>query len=131
MVRAHIVIPTAYTKPELKMHRLISALKVPFTSQEPIRMPDGKVYVADFLIMRAIVVEIDGIFHERGRQPMKDERRDEAMKKLGLRIIRITTEELDEHPSGCAEKIRAEIERLPIEVKVAAQRPAGTCRIIR
>lgn len=128
-MRAHIVVPTEYTKPELKAHRIISGLKVPFTSQDPIRMPDGKVYVADFLIMHAIVVEIDGVhWHEHGKQPMKDERRDEAMKKLGLRILRFTDVDIDEHPSECAEKIQSEIERLPIEVRNAAFAPAGAHR---
>lgn len=126
MVRTHIVVPTEYTQPELKMHRIISGLKVPFLSQEPIHVSGKDVpYVADFLIMRAIIIEVDGIWHLRGKQPMKDERRDEAMKKLRLRILRFDTETIDENPSVCAEKIRAEIERLPLEVKVAAQRPAG------
>ena len=132
MVRTHIVIPTEYTKPELKMHRIISGLKVSFLSQEPIHVPDRNVpYVADFLIMRSIIIEVDGIFHERGKQPMKDERRDELMKQHGYRILRFTDVEVDENPSGCAEKIRAEIERLPLEVKVAAQRPAGSISIVR
>jgi very-short-patch-repair endonuclease len=77
--------------------------------------------------MRKLVIEVDGErWHLHGKQPMKDEHRDEAMKKLGLKIIRITTEELDEDTDGCLKKIQAEIERLPIEVKNAALLPAGS-----
>ncbi len=127
MTRMHVPIPTEYTKPELKMHRIISSLKVPFVSQEPIRVPDrGVPYIADFLIMRRLIVEVDGVFHERGKQPMKDDHRDEAMKNLGLRILRFTTTELDENADGCLRKIQAEIEQLPIEVRNAALVPAGS-----
>ena len=78
--------PTEYTKSELRMFPIIISLKVPFTSQEPI-LAEGKGYKADFLVMRAIVVEVDGTSHERGIRPIKDEHRDEAMRKLGCRII--------------------------------------------
>ena len=126
MPRIHNPIPTAYSKPELKMHQLISSLKVSFLSQEPIRVLDRDVpYVADFLIMKAIIIEVDGVWHERGKQPMKDEHRDEAMKKLGLRILRFEDTDIAEHPSECTEKIWEEINKLPIEVRVAAFAPAG------
>jgi very-short-patch-repair endonuclease len=101
MPRMHVPIPTAYTKPELKMHRLISSLHVPFVSQEPIHVPDRDApYIVDFLIMKRIVVEVDSVFHERGRQPMKDERRDEAMRKMNLVILRFANEIIYERPSG-------------------------------
>lgn len=75
--------------------------------------------------MRAIVVEVDGESHEKGKQPMKDEHRDEIMKKMGLRVIRFTNEDTF-NADKCAERMREEIEKLPLEVRVEALKPAGT-----
>lgn len=110
------------------MHMIISRLKVPFVSQEPIRIPNGtpSMYKADFLIMRALDVEVDGEVHEEGKNPIKDEHRDEVLKKLGLRVRRFTTEQVDDEPEACAKGILIEIEQLPVEVRVAAFQPAGT-----
>lgn len=117
-------ISTEENKLEIEMHKIISGLKVPFYSQEPI--PGlGKGYVADFLIMHAIVVETDGPQHGKTRQSIKDEHRDEAMKQLGLRILRFTTEQVYDEPEMCAAKIQAEIRKLPAEIVREAYLPAG------
>jgi very-short-patch-repair endonuclease len=107
------------------MHQIISSLKVPFVSQEPIPTID-RTYVADFLIMRKLIIEVDGPHHLRGRQPFKDERRDEAMKKMNFRVLRFTADEAENIPKTCAKRILAEIEKLPAEVKAEAYLPAGS-----
>ncbi len=113
-----------YTKGELRMFPIIVGLKVPFGSQEPIFV-EGKTFKVDFLIMHAIVVEVDGTSHSKTSREIKDEHRDEAMKKMGLRILRFTDEETFLSKMS-ATRILAEIEKLPLAVRVEAYMPAGS-----
>ena len=59
-------------------------------------------YVADFYCPAAkLVVEIDGASHDY--RQTEDIRRDEFMKSLGLRVLRVTAAEVLADPSGVAD----------------------------
>ncbi|KKR01634.1 MAG: hypothetical protein UT24_C0003G0041 [Candidatus Woesebacteria bacterium GW2011_GWB1_39_12] len=103
--------PSEYTEGELRMFPIIISLKVPFGSQERIFAAD-MVYKTDFLIMKKLIVEVDGDSHESISRSTKDEQRDKILKDLGYPTVRFTDEETWETET-CAEKIQAEIEHLP------------------
>lgn len=85
-----------------------------FRRQHPIEP-----YIVDFYCAEAnLVVEIDGESHE-GRLD-DDRRRDEYLEKIGLRIMRVTNDEVLENLDGVAEVIlraaggfRVDAERSP------------------
>ena len=56
--------------------------------------------MADFYCNRArLVIELDGGIHEKSEQREKDFNRDQIIKGLGLRVLRIRNEELFNMPS--------------------------------
>lgn len=47
-------------------------------------------YVADFACLdRRLLIEVDGIVHDMGDRPKRDERRDAALTALGWTVLRI------------------------------------------
>jgi very-short-patch-repair endonuclease len=58
-------------------------------------------YVLDFYCAaRKLAVEIDGIAHEMGDNPARDERRDAWLRRKGYRVLRITAKELLSNVEG-------------------------------
>ncbi len=52
-------------------------------------------YVIDFYCAKAnLAVEIDGISHDMGDRPARDERRDAWLNKHGVTVMRISAREL-------------------------------------
>ncbi|MEN8251795.1 MAG: endonuclease domain-containing protein [Bacteroidota bacterium] len=65
-------------------------LGVKFRRQHPI----GN-YIADFYCHKAqLVIELDGIYHERSSQRKTDKLRDEVLEELGIRILHFTDDEV-------------------------------------
>ena len=101
-------------------------MNVPFLTEEPIPLfPEKALYKADFLIMRRLDLEIDGDSHGTVHRAITDDRRDEVLKQLGYPTLRLTDEDTF-HAETCAARILAEIEKLPVEVRMEALKPAGT-----
>ena len=72
------------------------------------RQHDGLDYVFDFYCHQArIVIEIDGIAHDMGDRPDRDERRDEVLRSKGLKVIRIPAKDVLNDPDTVAEAIVA------------------------
>ena len=62
--------------------------------QYPLKI-DGKIFFADIYIERwHIVIEVDGGYHNTPEQQKKDAERTEKMKKLGIRVYRISNEDV-------------------------------------
>ena len=58
-------------------------------------------YVADFYCAKKkLIVEIDGIAHDMGNNPQRDERRDEWLKSKGYQILRIPANEVRDNLEG-------------------------------
>ena len=89
--------------PEVLLWRLLrrKPAGIRFRDQHPI----GD-FVADFYCHQArTIIEIDGISHDMGNQPEFDEKRDEALKETGLRVIRIPARDVLADPEAVAESL--------------------------
>jgi very-short-patch-repair endonuclease len=65
-------------------------------------------YVADFYCPAAkLVIEIDGLIHDFEGPAAKDEQRDEEIRNLGLRIMRIPASEIFADASAVADSLIA------------------------
>jgi len=74
---------------------------VAFRKQHPIDP-----YVADFYCSSAkLVIELDGISHDLGERPLRDEKRDAFLRERGYRVFRITATEVLRDPDAVAESI--------------------------
>ena len=112
---------TAFTWPELDLLKIVKEFRVPFVMNEPVRGTyvddEGELqeyeYAPDVLVMRKLPIEADGPHHFRGKQPMKDAKRDRILKqRFGYPPLRITDMELKEDYDGCALKVRLAVREL-------------------
>jgi very-short-patch-repair endonuclease len=63
-------------------------------------------YVIDFYCAKArLAIEIDGIGHDMGVRPQRDERRDAWLKKHGVTVMRIAAAELTHNVDEAADAI--------------------------
>jgi very-short-patch-repair endonuclease len=63
-------------------------------------------YSADFYCPAAkLVIEIDGLVHDFADAATHDQRRDEYMRRLGLRIVRIPASDVMRDPDGVAQAV--------------------------
>jgi very-short-patch-repair endonuclease len=96
------------TKPEEKLWSILSRCQLgglKFRRQHPIEP-----FIVDFYCASAnLVIELDGESHD-GRLPY-DEARDEKLRALGVRIIRILNHEVLSNLEGVAELILREASR--------------------
>jgi very-short-patch-repair endonuclease len=72
-------------------------------------------YVIDFYCaMEKLGIEIDGIAHEMGNNPARDERRDLWLRERGYRILRISASELRTNAEGVIQHILYACAALPL-----------------
>jgi len=65
-------------------------------------------YILDFYCCDArLVVEVDGLAHDMGNRPERDEARDGELKRSGLRVLRIAAQDVLSDPDGAAAAIVA------------------------
>lgn len=77
------------TNSEEKARVLLKKARIPFRQQVPF-----KYYILDFIISnRLLVLEVDGGYHKE--RTLKDKKRDEFCKKMGLKVLRIQNENVD------------------------------------
>ena len=76
--------PKRDSKVEYIFSNLLSENKIKFREQYKIGS-----YTADFLINDFLVVEIDGPHHEVQEQIEHDEKRDNYMRKMGYKVLRV------------------------------------------
>ncbi len=100
--------------PTVSEARLFEALRggklgVTFKRQVPVA---GR-FIADFYASEiTLVVEVDGGYHaERERA---DGRRDRALAKLGVHVLRLLAQLVMSDPAAAVERVRAEVERLVV-----------------
>ena len=63
-------------------------------------------WVLDFYCAAArVAFEIDGMAHDMGDRPVRDERRDEALGALGIEVMRIPAADVLRSPEAVAEGI--------------------------
>jgi very-short-patch-repair endonuclease len=65
-------------------------------------------YVLDFYCHEArLIVEVDGIAHDMGDMPQRNQIRDAHFKSKGLRVVRIRAADVLRDPAGTAESLVA------------------------
>jgi very-short-patch-repair endonuclease len=76
---------------------------VSFRKQHPIDP-----YVADFYCSRSkLVIELDGLAHDLGNRPERDERRDAFLRERGYQVLRIAADEILRDPDSVAASVVA------------------------
>jgi very-short-patch-repair endonuclease len=91
---------------------------VAFRKQHPIDP-----YVADFYCSAAkLVIELDGIAHDLGERPQRDQRRDAFLRERGYRLFRIAASEVLRDADAVAQSIFAYAAANPLHRPAA---PAG------
>jgi len=91
------------TPPEAKLWNLLRTrpADLKFRRQHP-----AGPYVFDFYCASArLGIEIDGIVHEMGDNPARDEKRDQWLRHKGYRVIRIPATELKTNAEGVLQHI--------------------------
>ncbi len=74
---------------------------VKFRNQHPIEH-----YIVDFYCAaKHIAIEIDGIAHDMGDRPARDEKRDAKLRSWGIEVVRIAAAEVLRDADGTAEAI--------------------------
>jgi len=102
-VRKARALRRAMTPPEAKLWTLLRTRPddLKFRHQHPV----GR-YVFDFYCASArLGIEIDGIAHEMGDNPARDDRRDRWLRSRGYRIVRISAVELKTNAEGVLQHI--------------------------
>lgn len=67
-----------------------------------------KDYIVDFVCLHhKLVIEIDGQYHLKGTQIVKDNSRTEDLQKAGFTVIRFTNDEVIGNPNGIIRKIKS------------------------
>lgn len=67
-------------------------------------------YIADFVCLRhKLIIEVDGIYHFRDDQPVKDEDRTIDLASLGFHVIRFTNDEIMGNIDDVASRIKDKI----------------------
>jgi very-short-patch-repair endonuclease len=89
------------TLPEAMLWRLLRQSPHKFRKQHP-----AGPYVLDFFCARAnLAVEIDGIAHDMGDNPMRDERRDQWLRANRIDTLRIAARDVLDSPASVAQSI--------------------------
>jgi len=96
------------TKAELKVKELLDSQKIEYEFQKIVRTPRG--FIVDFYLpredKRALIVEIDGGYHNHHKQQIKDAKRQEKIEaKIGI-VMRFTNEEVFANPAHVLSAIR-------------------------
>lgn len=94
------------TKHEITLHRAMSNAGLSFRSQEPIKAPNGKTYLLDFLVEGKLNVEVDGATHDHPTRVLKDEERDEALTQMGITVVRFKNWEIKQNLGECVNTIK-------------------------
>jgi len=91
------------TPPEIRLWQLLRSRPagLKFRHQHP-----AGPYVLDFYCAAAkLAIEIDGLAHDMGDNPARDERRDLWLRERGYRILRIPAAELRNNAEGALQHI--------------------------
>jgi|SRR5580658_4689827 very-short-patch-repair endonuclease len=96
--------PTKTVAVAQRLRRELSVAEAKLWNRLRVRLPGKPIfrrqhpmgpYVLDFYCAKAnLAIEIDGISHDMGDRPRRDERRDAWLKKHGVTVVRIPAAEL-------------------------------------
>ena len=98
------------SKPEIMLWQQLrkKPLGIKFRRQHPIGS-----YIVDFYCPSAkLAIEVDGMAHDMGDRPERDERREWALFGIGVEVIRIAAQDVLHDPTDVADRILRYIQSL-------------------
>ncbi|MEH6660880.1 MAG: endonuclease domain-containing protein [Parasphingorhabdus sp.] len=98
------------SKPEIMLWQQLRKrpLGIKFRRQHPVGS-----YILDFYCPSAkLAIEVDGMAHDMGSRPGRDERRDWVLSQEGVETIRISAQEVLDDPVDVADRILRYIQSL-------------------
>ena len=98
------------SKPEIMLWQRLrkKPLDIKFRRQHPIGS-----HIVDFYCPSAkLAIEVDGMAHDMGDRPERDERRERNLSQQGIETIRISAEEVLHDPADVADRIMRYIQSL-------------------
>ncbi|WP_240616848.1 endonuclease domain-containing protein [Sphingorhabdus sp. YGSMI21] len=98
------------SKPEIMLWQQLrkKPLGIKFRRQHPIGS-----YILDFYCPSAkLGIEVDGMAHDMGNRPERDEQRDWNLSQDGIEIIRISAQDVLDDPADVADRILRYIQSL-------------------
>ena len=108
--------PSFYEK---KFKKALEHENILFKWQVIIDFPEGsfiKFAIADFLVNKNMIVEIDGKTHQL--DPSYDIERDEICKNLGYKILRFTHKEIEKDLKKCITTVKILIQKMTTKKKI-------------
>lgn len=96
-----------WTKTHFRLMQALTEKSIEYLSEVPIEAENGKIYRADLLIGKNLVVEVDGPSH--GAKIEKDQIRDEQLALLGLKTLRFTDRQVKKELASVISTIQKEM----------------------
>ncbi len=91
------------TKPERVLKKAMKEAGIDAIEQYPVPSK----LILDFKIRGLLIdIEVDGEHWHRGKRLIKDRRRDYALKKLGYKVIRFPSKQVENNTQECINEIR-------------------------
>ena len=91
--------PQGYTKAHLKLHKALTKANINFVSS---------IYQAGFecdIVIRDLVVEVDGESHKRESRRRKDAWKDNRLRAHGFTVLRFTDDQVNKNVADCVAEI--------------------------
>ena len=101
--------PRAYTSGEVAVIKEMQARGLTFFTQREI-LVEGRRFVVDIFVPPNVVVEIDGPHHSKSIRASRDEVKDEALKRLGLKVLRVDYSLAKSQPSRIVDEVLKALE---------------------
>ncbi len=102
--RSQIPSPKAYTSGEMAVIKELQARGIRFFTQQEISI-EGKKFIVDIFVPPNIVIEIDGPHHMKGIRASRDEAKDEALRSIGLKVLRFQDVIAKSNPSKVVDEV--------------------------
>ena len=100
--------PKAYTSGEMAVIKELQTRGIRFFTQQEVSI-NGKKFIIDIFVPPNIAVEIDGPHHMKSIRASRDEVKDEALKSMGLKVLRFQDALAKSKPSKVVEEILREL----------------------
>lgn len=98
------VSPT-HTPSEFKLRSYLKMSKIPVVFDMKIWYTPSHKYTPDLVVGGNLIVEVDGSIHNQEFKKMPDRIRQRALENMGYYVLRVKNEDIQNNPSGTADKI--------------------------
>ncbi|MCS7139311.1 MAG: endonuclease domain-containing protein [Candidatus Nezhaarchaeota archaeon] len=109
--RYRIRSPRAYTSGELAVIKELQNRGIIFFTQQKIRI-GGKTFIIDIFVPPNLAVEIDGIYHVKDIRISRDQVKDEALRSIGVKVLRFSDAVAKSRPSKVVDEVLKELKSI-------------------